>query len=75
MYGLSWMLQPMNTEPQAFNIQEFVCKWRVLVSRVMGLYNFEDDIKGRIFLVSGHRLRTCSLTHMCHVALLAAVCC
>lgn len=42
----------MNTEPQAFNIQEFVCKWRVLTSRIMGLYNYEDDIKGRIFLVS-----------------------
>lgn len=54
MYVLCWMLQPMNTEPQAYNIKEFVCKWRVLVSRVMGLHNYEEDIKGRIFLVSCH---------------------
>jgi hypothetical protein len=40
----------MNTEPQAYSIREFVCKWRVLMSRVMALPNFEEDIKGRIFL-------------------------
>jgi hypothetical protein len=44
------LLQPMNTEPQAYSIREFVCKWRVLMSRVMALPNFEDDIKGRIFV-------------------------
>lgn len=40
----------MNTEPQAYNVNEFVCKWRVLMSRVLGLPNFASDIKDRIFV-------------------------
>jgi hypothetical protein len=35
------------TEPQAYNVKEFVCKWRSLVSRVLSLSNWEEDIKGR----------------------------
>jgi hypothetical protein len=40
----------MNTEPQAFNVREFTCKWRVLMSRVLAMPNFESDIKGRVFV-------------------------
>lgn len=40
----------MNTEPQAYNIKEFVCKWRVLMARVLAIPNFWDDIKDRIFV-------------------------
>jgi hypothetical protein len=40
----------MNTEPQAFNIKEYVCKWRVLMSRVLAIPNFWEDIKDRVFV-------------------------
>lgn len=42
--------QPMHTEPQAYNVNEFVCKWRVLMSYVMALPNFQNDLKDRIFV-------------------------
>ncbi|WIA18743.1 hypothetical protein OEZ85_003433 [Tetradesmus obliquus] len=42
--------QPMGTEPQAYNVKEFVCKWRSLVSRVKSVNNWEEDIKGRVFI-------------------------
>lgn len=49
-YVVALALQPMNTEPQAYSIREFVCKWMVLMNRVMALPNYEEDIKGRLFL-------------------------
>jgi hypothetical protein len=43
----------MNTEPQAYSVQEFVCKWRVLMSRVLAIPNFKDDIKDRVLIDVG----------------------
>eukprot|EP00775_Hariotina_reticulata_P012217 gene12217-12355_t len=42
--------QPMNTEFQANNVAEFTCKWRNLVSRVVSLYNWDTDIRGRLII-------------------------
>jgi hypothetical protein len=41
-----------NTEFQSYNVAEFTCKWRNLVSRVVSLYNWETDIRGRLIIVS-----------------------
>lgn len=44
-------IQPMGTEQQALDPREFVCKWRNVMARVMGLNNWSDDIKGRVLVV------------------------
>lgn len=46
----------MNTEPQALNIKEFVCKWRFLMNRVLAIPNFQEDLRDRIFVVSSHHM-------------------
>jgi hypothetical protein len=37
--------QPMDTEPQSYNVKEFICKWRTTMSRVKAIPNFWDDIQ------------------------------
>ncbi len=38
------------TENQAYNVQEFVCKWSFLWQKVISLPNWERDIKNRVIL-------------------------
>ena len=38
------------TEYQPYDVNEFVCKWKVLWSKIAALPNFESDLKNRIFV-------------------------
>jgi hypothetical protein len=38
------------TEYQPYNVDEFVCKWKTLWSKVAALPNFHSDLKNRIFV-------------------------